>query len=130
LKLNLPEGKKKWFPTGDSIDEVIMVGGATEMSAVRKFIENLFGVQPRRTVDPMQAVALGAAVQAGVLSGEIKDVRVLDSWQSSILELIEELEQDGAEGIEDENIDEEEEEEIDKIMAAWSDDRVIGGAMA
>lgn len=125
LKLSLPPGKKTPFPVGDKVDEVILVGGATEMSAVRKFISHEFGVQPRRTVDPMQAVALGAAVQAGVLSGEIKDVRVLESWQSDLLSMVEGLPGFG----ENEDVDEEEQEEIDKAMAAWTGGKDVIGAM-
>ena len=57
----------------------MLVGGATHMVGVRKLVANLFGVDPRRTVDPMAAVALGAAVMAGVRTGEVKGVRVLQA---------------------------------------------------
>ena len=50
-------------------------------------LANLFGVDPRRTVDPMQAVAIGAAVQAGILGGEIKGVRVMQAWQAQLLRM-------------------------------------------
>jgi molecular chaperone DnaK len=79
-----PEGRQNYLPTGAPIDEVILVGGATHMVAVRRLVSNVFGVDPRRTVDPMHAVALGAAVQAGVLSGEVSGVRVLQSWQAQL----------------------------------------------
>ena len=69
----------------------MLVGGATHMVGVRKLVANIFGVDPRRTVDPMQAVALGAAVQAGILSGEVQGVRVLQSWQATLSRLLEGL---------------------------------------
>lgn len=64
------------------VDEIVMVGGGSHMSAVRKLVANLFGVEPRRTVDPMHAVALGAAVYAGMLGGVVRG-RVLAAWQVS-----------------------------------------------
>ncbi|MEC8552897.1 MAG: Hsp70 family protein, partial [Pseudomonadota bacterium] len=70
------------------VDEVVMVGGATHMVAVRKLVANLFGVDPRRTVDPMQAVALGAAAHCGVLTGEVRNVRVLQAWQAELGRLL------------------------------------------
>ena len=60
------------------IDKTIMVGGPTRMPLVQKFVENYLGKQTERGVDPMEAVAKGAAVQAGVLGGEVKDVLLLD----------------------------------------------------
>jgi len=60
------------------INRVILVGGPTRMPAVQKFIEHVVGVKPERGVDPMECVAMGAAIQAGVLSGEVKDVLLLD----------------------------------------------------
>ena len=51
---------------------------------MRKLVTNLFGVTPRRTVDPMEAVAVGAAIQAGVLSGELTGVRVRQAWQAEL----------------------------------------------
>ena len=60
------------------IDRTIMVGGPTRMPLVRKFVEGYLGKQTERGVDPMEAVAKGAAVQAGVLGGEVKDVLLLD----------------------------------------------------
>lgn len=66
-----------------------MVGGGTHMVGVRKLVTNLFGVDPRRTVDPMQAVSLGAAVHAGVLSGELKGTRVLQAWQAKLGRILE-----------------------------------------
>ncbi|OGE84104.1 MAG: molecular chaperone DnaK [Candidatus Doudnabacteria bacterium RIFCSPHIGHO2_01_FULL_49_9] len=60
------------------IDKIIMVGGPTRMPMVQKFVEDYIGKAVERGVDPMEAVAKGAAVQAGVLGGEVKDVLLLD----------------------------------------------------
>jgi len=60
------------------IADVILVGGQTRMPMVQKAVSELFGKEPRRDVNPDEAVALGAAVQGGVLSGEVKDVLLLD----------------------------------------------------
>ena len=60
------------------INKIIMVGGPTRMPIVRKFVEDFIGKQAERGVDPMECVAMGAAVQAGVLAGEVKDILLLD----------------------------------------------------
>ncbi|MBI4054257.1 MAG: molecular chaperone DnaK [Candidatus Doudnabacteria bacterium] len=60
------------------IDKVILIGGPTRMPLVLKFLEDYFGNKIERSVDPMEAVAKGAAIQAGVLGGEVKDVLLLD----------------------------------------------------
>jgi len=60
------------------IDDVILVGGQTRMPKVQEQVEKLFGKAPRRDVNPDEAVAIGASIQAGVLSGEVKDVLLLD----------------------------------------------------
>ncbi len=60
------------------IDDVIMVGGMTRMPSVQEKIQQLFGKEPSRSVNPDEAVALGAAIQAGVLSGEVGDIVLLD----------------------------------------------------
>ena len=62
----------------NEIADVILVGGQTRMPMVQKAVTELFGQEPRRDVNPDEAVALGAAVQGGVLSGEVKDVLLLD----------------------------------------------------
>jgi molecular chaperone DnaK len=64
--------------TPGDIDKVILVGGPTRMPAMQQFVEKITGVKPERGVDPMECVAMGAAIQAGVLSGEVKDVLLLD----------------------------------------------------
>jgi molecular chaperone DnaK len=60
------------------VAEVILVGGQTRMPLVQKYVKDIFGKEPRKDVNPDEAVAVGAAVQAGVLSGEVKDVLLLD----------------------------------------------------
>jgi molecular chaperone DnaK len=60
------------------IDEVILVGGQTRMPKVQDMVKNIFGKEPRRDVNPDEAVAVGAAIQAGVLAGTVKDVLLLD----------------------------------------------------
>ena len=60
------------------IEKVILVGGPTRMPIVQKFVEDIFGKKVERGVDPMECVALGASIQAGVLSGEVKDILLLD----------------------------------------------------
>jgi molecular chaperone DnaK len=62
----------------DQIDEVILVGGMTRMPAVQEMVKNLFGREPHKGVNPDEVVAIGAAVQAGVLAGDVKDVLLLD----------------------------------------------------
>jgi molecular chaperone DnaK len=61
-----------------ALDKVILVGGPTRMPIVQRYVEQLLGKKVERGVDPMEAVALGAAVQAGVLTGEVKDIVLLD----------------------------------------------------
>jgi molecular chaperone DnaK len=60
------------------IDEVILVGGMTRMPAVQEMVKGLFGKEPHKGVNPDEVVAVGAAIQAGVLGGEVKDVLLLD----------------------------------------------------
>jgi len=60
------------------VEDVILVGGQTRMPKVQEEVQNFFGKEPRRDVNPDEAVAIGAAIQAGVLSGEVKDVLLLD----------------------------------------------------
>ena len=63
--------------SGD-IDKIILVGGPTRMPAVREFVKRFVGKEPERGVDPMECVATGAAIQGGVLAGEVKDILLLD----------------------------------------------------
>ena len=64
--------------TAGQIDEVILVGGQTRMPKVQAKVEEFFGKAPRKDVNPDEAVAIGAAIQGGVLGGEVKDVLLLD----------------------------------------------------
>jgi len=60
------------------IDEVVLVGGMTRMPKIRELVQNLFGKEPNMSVNPDEVVAMGAAIQAGVLQGDVKDVLLLD----------------------------------------------------
>ncbi len=60
------------------VDDVILVGGQTRMPKVQEMVKDFFGKEPRKDVNPDEAVAIGAAIQAGVLGGEVKDVLLLD----------------------------------------------------
>ena len=64
--------------TPDQVDKVILIGGMTRMPLIRKFVEDVAGKPAERGVDPMEAVAIGAAIQGAVLAGEIKDILLLD----------------------------------------------------
>ena len=66
------------------IDEVILVGGMTRMPAVIELVSSLFGKEPNRTINPDEVVAVGAAIQAGVLQGDVKDVLLLDVTPLSV----------------------------------------------
>jgi molecular chaperone DnaK len=61
-----------------SIDEVVLVGGSTRIPAVQELVQRVLGKAPNQTVNPDEVVAVGAAIQAGVLSGEVKDILLLD----------------------------------------------------
>ncbi len=64
--------------TKDKIDHVVMVGGSTRMPAITDLVQSMTGSEPHKGVNPDEVVAIGAAVQAGVLKGEVKDVLLLD----------------------------------------------------
>ena len=64
--------------SASGIDEVILVGGMTRMPAVQEKVKGIFGKEPSRSVNPDEAVAMGAAIQAGVLGGEVGDIVLLD----------------------------------------------------
>jgi molecular chaperone DnaK len=64
--------------TPNDINKIILVGGPTRMPIVRKFVEDFVGKKAERGVDPMECVAMGAAIQGGVLAGEVKDILLLD----------------------------------------------------
>jgi len=63
---------------GKDIDEVVLVGGQTRMPAIQKIVKDFFGKEPHKGVNPDEVVAVGAAVQGGVLAGDVKDVLLLD----------------------------------------------------
>jgi molecular chaperone DnaK len=60
------------------IDEVVLVGGSTRIPKVQQIAKDIFGKEPNRTVNPDEVVAIGAAIQGGVLAGDVKDVLLLD----------------------------------------------------
>src|ERR1700674_2894058 len=64
--------------TASKIDEVVLVGGQTRMPKIQEMVKELFGKEPHRGVNPDEVVAIGAAVQAGVLAGDVKDLLLLD----------------------------------------------------
>ncbi|MEG9860916.1 MAG: molecular chaperone DnaK [Parvularculales bacterium] len=64
--------------TAGEIDEVVLVGGQTRMPRIQTFVKELFGSEPNTSVNPDEVVAMGAAIQAGVLQGDVKDVLLLD----------------------------------------------------
>ena len=64
--------------TASDIDEVILVGGMTRMPLVQRKVQELFGKEPNRSVNPDEVVAMGAAIQGGILAGDVKDVLLLD----------------------------------------------------
>ncbi len=74
VKQTLQEAK---FSAKD-IDEVVLVGGQTRMPAMQEAVKTLFGKEPNRSINPDEVVALGAAIQGGILQGEVKDVLLLD----------------------------------------------------
>ena len=81
IKRTLEPCKKALADAGmdkGGIDEVILVGGMTRMPKVRETVENFFGKKPHTGVNPDEVVAMGAAIQAGVLQGDVKDVLLLD----------------------------------------------------
>ncbi|MDR1586558.1 MAG: molecular chaperone DnaK, partial [Treponema sp.] len=64
--------------SADKIDEIILVGGSTRIPAVQQIVKELFKKEPNKGVNPDEAVAVGAAIQAGILGGDVKDVLLLD----------------------------------------------------
>ncbi len=64
--------------TQNQIDEVIMVGGSTRLPMVQELVKKIIGKEPNRSVNPDEVVAIGAAIQAGILGGEVKDILLLD----------------------------------------------------
>lgn len=73
------------FPGGQELNEVILVGGSTRIPAVQRLISMLTGLIPRQTVNPDEAVSLGAAIMAGIIDGEVSDMKVMSAWQAAIV---------------------------------------------
>jgi len=104
------------------ITEVLLVGGATRMPGVKRFIENVTGVCPRDTVNPDEAVAQGAAIQAGILDGQITDLFVMDVWQASLMRALAKHQEEGTvagAGLPDELVDDfVEDDEVGRSMGS------------
>src|SRR5439155_14449374 len=64
--------------TKDQIDEVILVGGSTRMPKVQQLVKDFFGKEPNKSVNPDEVVSVGAAIQGGILAGEVTDILLLD----------------------------------------------------
>ncbi len=64
--------------TGEKIDKVVLVGGTTRIPAVQQFIRSYFNKEPAKTINPDEAIAIGAAIQGGILNGDIEDLLLLD----------------------------------------------------
>ncbi len=78
VKAALKDSKHDPNPPAGGIDEVVLVGGMTRMPAVQKAVHDFFGKEPHKGINPDEVVAVGAAIQGGVLGGEVKDVLLLD----------------------------------------------------
>ena len=81
VKRTIPPMEKALADAGlkaSDIDEVILVGGSTRIPKIQEVVKNFFGKDPNRSVNPDEVVAIGAAIQGGVLGGEVKDVLLLD----------------------------------------------------
>lgn len=77
----VPISKKALEDSGfskEQIDEIVLVGGSTRIPAVQKVVKDIFGKEPNRSVNPDEAVAVGAAIQAGIIGGEVTDILLLD----------------------------------------------------
>lgn len=77
IKLTLDTVKEAKFKPSD-IDEIVLVGGQTRMPAIQEAVKKVFGKEPHKGVNPDEVVAVGAAIQAGVMQGDVKDVLLLD----------------------------------------------------
>ena len=72
------------FPGGRILDDVILVGGATRMPCIQRLLRTVTGIEPKSSVNPDEAVSLGAAVLAGIMDGEIKNMEVMSAWQAAM----------------------------------------------
>ncbi len=81
FKKLIPISKKALADSGfkkEELNEVVLIGGSTRIPAVQKIVKDIFGLEPNKSVNPDEAVAVGAAIQAGIISGEVKDILLLD----------------------------------------------------
>jgi molecular chaperone DnaK len=81
FKKLIPISKKALADSGfkkEEIHEVVLVGGSTRIPAVQKIVKDIFGLEPNKSVNPDEAVAVGAAIQAGIIGGEVTDILLLD----------------------------------------------------
>lgn len=62
----------------DEINDIILVGGSTRMPQVKKIVQDIFGKEPKATVNPDEAVAAGAAIQGGIIQGDVTDILLMD----------------------------------------------------
>lgn len=72
------------FPGGQQLDAVILVGGATRMKAIEKLVRVTTDIEPKRSVNPDEAVCLGAGIWAGILDGTIQNMQVMSVWQAAM----------------------------------------------
>ena len=73
---------------GQKLNEVILVGGSTRIPAVQRLMYAMTGVVPRQTINPDEAVSLGAAVMAGIIDGDVQGMQVMSAWQAAIVRTI------------------------------------------
>ena len=81
FKKLIPISKKALEDSGfkkEQLNEVVLVGGSTRIPAVQKIVKDIFGLEPNKSVNPDEAVAVGAAIQAGIIGGEVTDILLLD----------------------------------------------------
>ena len=81
FKKLIPIYKKALADSGlkkEKLDEIVLVGGSTRIPAVQKIVKDIFGLEPNKSVNPDEAVAVGAAIQAGIIGGEVTDILLLD----------------------------------------------------
>ena len=84
LQKSLGDAKLSSFPRGVEVNQVLLVGGVTRMPMIRKMVQIITGKEPRFTVNPDEAVSLGAAVMAGIMDGTVQGMQVLSSWQAAM----------------------------------------------
>eukprot|EP00981_Chlorochromonas_danica_P002050 scaffold420_cov169-Ochromonas_danica.AAC.10 len=80
------------FPGGQPLNDVILVGGATRMPCIVKLVRTLTHIDPKRNINPDEAVALGAGVLSGILDGKIDQMQVISAWQAACLRAMQEHE--------------------------------------